>query len=245
MPDQLKFGIEQLSGYSLDDVRVHYNSPKPAEIDALAYAQGTEIYVASGQKHHLPHEVWHVIQQAQGRVRPKTQMKDGGPGNYNDKELEHEADVMAGKAWVAGAQLEGTIPLSPRADKAQGESQLYEVHLRRRSVVSPLHVPQHSIMRQPATPEGKLTEAKDKFAKLRANYEQRKGRILDALTRRGGFSNLWAISRIKAGPRPLRKSPLSMLSSAGWPNCTKAATPGRMLLEISWRGLTFWFLVEE
>ena len=30
LPDRLKSGIEQLSGYSMDDVKVHYNSPKPA-----------------------------------------------------------------------------------------------------------------------------------------------------------------------------------------------------------------------
>ncbi|HEY9835791.1 MAG TPA: hypothetical protein V6D27_02770, partial [Vampirovibrionales bacterium] len=30
LPDNLKAGVENLSGYSLDDVRVYYNSPKPA-----------------------------------------------------------------------------------------------------------------------------------------------------------------------------------------------------------------------
>ena len=31
MPDNLKSGIESLSGFSMDDVRVHYNSSKPAK----------------------------------------------------------------------------------------------------------------------------------------------------------------------------------------------------------------------
>ena len=92
MPDALKAGVESLSGYSLDDVRVHYNSPKPAQLKALAYTQGTEIHVAPGQEKHLPHEAWHVVQQAQGRVKPRMQMKDGVSIN-NDEELEHEAEV--------------------------------------------------------------------------------------------------------------------------------------------------------
>lgn len=96
MPDALKAGVESVSGYSLDDVRVHYNSPKPAQLQALAYTQGTEIHVASGQEEHLPHEAWHVVQQAQGNVQPTTQ-KSGIPVN-NDQRLEHEADVMGAKA---------------------------------------------------------------------------------------------------------------------------------------------------
>ncbi len=55
---------------SMDHVKVHYNSPAPARAQALAYAQGHDIHLAAGQAHHLPHEAWHVVQQAQGRVRP-------------------------------------------------------------------------------------------------------------------------------------------------------------------------------
>jgi hypothetical protein len=70
LPDQLKSGIESLSGLSMDHVRVHYNSAQPAQLNALAYAQGSDIHLAPGQERHLPHEAWHVVQQAQGRVRP-------------------------------------------------------------------------------------------------------------------------------------------------------------------------------
>lgn len=97
LPDNLKSGIENLSGLSMDSVRVHYNSSQPAQLNALAYAQGTDIHVAPGQEQHLPHEAWHVVQQAQGRVQPTMQMKEGVPIN-DDKGLEHEADVMGAKA---------------------------------------------------------------------------------------------------------------------------------------------------
>src|SRR3569833_2391842 len=93
LPDQLKSGIENLSGHSMDNVKVHYNSDKPAQLNAHAYAQGTDIHLASGQEKHLPHEAWHVVQQKQGRVKPTMQMK--GRVNVNDdKGLEKEADVM-------------------------------------------------------------------------------------------------------------------------------------------------------
>lgn len=48
MPDNLKTGVEELSGFAMDDVRVHYNSDKPATVQALAYTQGTDIHVAPG-----------------------------------------------------------------------------------------------------------------------------------------------------------------------------------------------------
>jgi hypothetical protein len=101
LPTQLKSGVENLSGFSLDDVKVHYNSDKPAQLQAHAYAQGTDIHLASGQEKHLPHEAWHVVQQKQGRVQPTTQLK---AFNINDDAgLEKEADVMGAKAM----QLKG------------------------------------------------------------------------------------------------------------------------------------------
>lgn len=97
LPDRLKAGIENLSGYSMDDVKVHYNSDKPAQLQAHAYAQGTAIHLGSGQEKHLPHEAWHVVQQKQGRVKPTMQMKGGVQVN-DDQGLETEADVMGAKA---------------------------------------------------------------------------------------------------------------------------------------------------
>ncbi len=101
LPDNLKAGVESLSGLSLDNVKVHYNSSEPAQLNAHAYAQGTDIHVASGQEQHLPHEAWHVVQQAQGRVKPTMQMKDGVEVN-DDVGLEREADLMGGRAILSG-----------------------------------------------------------------------------------------------------------------------------------------------
>jgi len=97
LPDNLKAGIESMSGLSLDHVKVHYNSSQPAQLNAQAYAHGSDIHLAPGQEQHLPHEAWHIVQQAQGRVQPTMQMKEGVAVN-DDAGLEQEADVMGAKA---------------------------------------------------------------------------------------------------------------------------------------------------
>jgi hypothetical protein len=111
LPDNLKSGIENLSGMSMDHVKVHYNSDKPAQLQAYAYAQGSEIHVAPGQEQHVPHEAWHVVQQAQGRVKPTVQMKGDVPLN-DAAGLEAEADVMGVKALQTMTNIQPTKPTS-------------------------------------------------------------------------------------------------------------------------------------
>ena len=96
LPDRLKSGIENLSGYSMDSVKVHYNSSRPAQLNALAYTQGSDIHVAPRQERHLPHEAWHVVQQAQGRVKPT--MSLGGVAINDNAGLEAEASQMGNRA---------------------------------------------------------------------------------------------------------------------------------------------------
>ena len=102
--DNLKAGIENLSGISMHDVRVHYNSAKPARIQALAYTQGVNIHLGPGQEKHLPHEVWHVVQQKQGRVQPTMQTSEGAMND--DPGLEREATVMGLRATGSGTIAE-------------------------------------------------------------------------------------------------------------------------------------------
>ena len=98
MPDQLKSGLEQLSGFDLSGVRVHRNSARPAQLNAHAYAQGQDIHLSPGQERQLPHEGWHVVQQMQGRVKPT--MQASGVAINDDGALEREADRMGAKAAV-------------------------------------------------------------------------------------------------------------------------------------------------
>jgi hypothetical protein len=119
IPDQVKAGVESLSGISLDSVNVHYNSAKPAQMQALAYTQGNEIHVAPGQEKHVPHEAWHVVQQTQGRVQPTMHMTDGTAVN-DDHSLESEADHMGAKAMqFAGKKKEEKRQLKNSSNVSQ------------------------------------------------------------------------------------------------------------------------------
>ncbi|MEW6346945.1 MAG: DUF4157 domain-containing protein [Pseudomonadota bacterium] len=100
MPDDLKRGVEAISGVDLSDVRVHFNSPAPATLQAHAYAQGNHIHLAPGQEHHLPHESWHVVQQKQGRVRANLQLQtsddeDEVHDEGEEYDLDDEQDLEA------------------------------------------------------------------------------------------------------------------------------------------------------
>ncbi|WP_222619210.1 eCIS core domain-containing protein [Undibacterium hunanense] len=118
LPNQLKSGIESLSGMSMDHVKVHYNSAQPSQLHAHAYAQGSDIHIAPGQEQHLPHEAWHVVQQAQGRVRPTMQMKENLPLN-DDPTLEQEADQMGQKALSTPESNVAGPALIPQAGNIQ------------------------------------------------------------------------------------------------------------------------------
>lgn len=101
LPTKLKAGVEALSGFAMDDVNVHYNSAKPASVQALAYTQGVQIHLGPGQERHLPHEAWHVVQQKQGRA-PATRQLRGLP--FNDSQtLEQEAVTMGRRSARGGS----------------------------------------------------------------------------------------------------------------------------------------------
>lgn len=93
LPDSLRSRFEAASDMGLDDVRVHYNSPRVENFGALAYTHGTDIHIGAGQERHLAHEAWHVVQQKQGRVRATTRVN--GFGVNDDRTLEAEADSMS------------------------------------------------------------------------------------------------------------------------------------------------------
>lgn len=54
LPKRLKSGIENLSGLSMDDVRVHYNSSRPAQFYALAYTQEQIFMLRQDRRSILP-----------------------------------------------------------------------------------------------------------------------------------------------------------------------------------------------
>lgn len=94
IPVQLKRKMEQSTGVSFEDVRVHYNSDKPEQLDALAYTKGSDVYLGQGQERHLPHELGHVVQQKLGYVHAESRHASGERLNTNPA-LERQADLIA------------------------------------------------------------------------------------------------------------------------------------------------------
>lgn len=70
IPIDMKRYIENQTGLSYDDVRIHYNSNKPRQFEALGYTQGNNIFLEQGQEKHLMHELLHVAQQKKRLVKP-------------------------------------------------------------------------------------------------------------------------------------------------------------------------------
>lgn len=132
LPDLLKRQYESMSGLSMDDVRVHYNSGRPARLDALAYTQGNQIYVAPGQERHLGHELGHVVQQKRGQVRPTASM-EGFAVNL-DEGLEREADALErqAKTYRTHGGGEPERPSSKRQPESGGVAQLRPIEDRER-----------------------------------------------------------------------------------------------------------------
>lgn len=98
IPDRMKQDFENRSGLSFDDVRIHYNSGRPARFQSLAYTQGANVYIAPGQEKHLGHELGHVLQQKQGMVRPAIRYENALLNN--DPYLENQADRFAAGSFT-------------------------------------------------------------------------------------------------------------------------------------------------
>lgn len=104
IPEGVKLKMEDSFGADFSSVRVHPDSSKAPDVGALAYTQGADIHFAPGQfkpdtsagQQLLGHELAHVIQQAEGRVQPTTEI--GGMAVNDDVSLEHEADVLGTQA---------------------------------------------------------------------------------------------------------------------------------------------------
>ncbi|PTB95586.1 hypothetical protein C9994_11045 [Marivirga lumbricoides] len=96
--------MEKAFQSDFSDVNITQNSSEATNMGALAFTQGNDVHFAPGQynpatsegQELIGHELTHVIQQKQGRVKATSQAK-GAPVN-DDPALEKEADVMGKKA---------------------------------------------------------------------------------------------------------------------------------------------------
>lgn len=100
LPTKLRRAMERLTGVDLTPVRVYYQSDKPFQVNAHAYAQGCAIYLAPNQEHHLPHELGHVVQQALGLVKATKEVN--GVAVNDDPALEQHATELGNEAVRLG-----------------------------------------------------------------------------------------------------------------------------------------------
>ncbi|XXY47653.1 DUF4157 domain-containing protein [Sorangium sp. So ce269] len=115
MPAAVQQRMENAFAADFSDARVHPGSARATALGALAYTQGSDIHVAPGHwapetrrgQELLGHELAHVVQQRQGRVRATAQLK--GVALNDDPALEREADAMGARAarGEAGDQRAG------------------------------------------------------------------------------------------------------------------------------------------
>lgn len=120
LPARLRAGIERLSGVSMQGVRVHYRSSRPARLRAHAFTQGSDIHVAPGQERHLAHEAWHAAQQRRAAVRA-THREQAVPVNESPA-LEREADLMGERAMLSGPGPAAASPVAPAAPTQSAQS---------------------------------------------------------------------------------------------------------------------------
>lgn len=100
LPYCLRIGMERLSGLPLGMVRVFYNAAEPASVQAHAFAQGLNIYLAPDQAHHLAHELGHIVQQMKGMVKPTSTVN--GVAINDDPYLERHATELGERALALG-----------------------------------------------------------------------------------------------------------------------------------------------
>lgn len=115
LPDMVRTKMENFFGADFSDVRVHVG-PEAPSIGALAFTMGSSLYFAPGQYNPdspqgqalLGHELTHVIQQRQGRVRNPF---GTGVAVVQDHHLEAEADRMGARA--ANHRLPESVQAKP------------------------------------------------------------------------------------------------------------------------------------
>ena len=145
LPRALLAKMEAAFDADFSGVRVHLG-PQAARIGALAFTTGNDLYFAPGQyqpdsvrgQQLIGHELAHVIQQRQGRVRAP----GSGVAVVQDRALEAEADRLgmraaAHRAPVQAKRRPGLSPASPPGQAVQryrilGQDKIYQSEPRSR-----------------------------------------------------------------------------------------------------------------
>lgn len=126
IPAPLRTQMESAFQANFANVRIHEGN-HVGSVGAIAYTQGNHVHFAPGQfnpntqagKALLGHELGHVVQQRQGRVKPTTQV-NGLPVN-DQPALEQEADTLGQKA------AQRATPATLQRKDNQSQSPSYQI----------------------------------------------------------------------------------------------------------------------
>ncbi len=132
LPHKLNKKMAKAFKYDFSKVEIHTNSTKAKEVGAYAFAQGNEVHFAHGYyqpetregQELIGHELAHVKQQAEGRVKPTTIIEgtptlEETPVN-DDQALEKEADEQGKKAARGEDVGASAINKGEKSDTLQG-----------------------------------------------------------------------------------------------------------------------------
>lgn len=130
LPAPVRAHMEQALGADFRDVRVHVG-PQAERIGAIAFTAGADVFFAPGRfnpdtaegRRLLGHELAHVVQQRQGRVRGTA----GAVTVVQDAALEAEADragVRAGMGAAVSVQPKAAVRISAPQSLGQGRWRL-------------------------------------------------------------------------------------------------------------------------
>jgi hypothetical protein len=128
IPGALRAKMEAALGADFSGVRVHTGSTRAVTLGALSYTQGSEIHMAPGQwapetsfgQALLGHELSHVVQQREGRVKATSQI--AGVALNDELALEAEAEAMGARAARGDAAQQRRVP--PIREASTGVTQL-------------------------------------------------------------------------------------------------------------------------
>ena len=104
IPAYLKSQAERKSGCDLSNVKVHYNSTKPADYQAVGIAQKNTIHLAPFHENKIKHEVVHIVQQKQNTF-PVCQQRGSVVSDWSRKQINSLSTILPilyKRMWSSG-----------------------------------------------------------------------------------------------------------------------------------------------
>ena len=157
VPPEVMSKMENTMGADFSSVKINKNSSSAQDVGALAYTKGNQIDFAPGQfnpnttsgQELLGHELSHVVQQREGRVKP-TEAINGMAVN-SDPQLEKEADINGSKAANSESPVQkktGVSDSNPSSSIGQFKMKSETIQRKKEEDTTPVDVDEHAIAKE-------------------------------------------------------------------------------------------------